>query len=340
MERVADVRPRWKQIRYRLELFGCLAVAKLIPRLPRRFCLLLARVLGRLHWTVDRRGRAVALANLQATFGERFSPGERVRIARASFGNFARAMLDLFWARRLDRTTHRRWMRLVGFDQAAEIRAKYGSNLFIVMHYGSYEWLSLGAGFFGLTVTIVAQDFKNESLAAIFARARQVSGHRLIGRAGAQSMLRMLRAMRHGGGTGLLVDLTLRPDQPSVVIDTFGGLKMCVTFLHALLHERTGVPMTPLTNVPHPDGTGTITAHPPLTFPAGTSRQEVAQACWDWFEPMIRERPELWLWNYKHFRYRPTTTTATADPPASGSARYPFYARPSREFDRLAAAGD
>ncbi len=70
-----------------------------------------------------------------------------------------------------------------------------------------------------------------------------------------------------------------------------------------------------------------MTLHPPLAFPTGATRQEITQGCWDFFEPLIHERPELWLWGYKHFRYRP------ADAPTPG--RYPFYARPSREFERL-----
>ena len=43
----------------------------------------------------------MALENLRLTLGDTYSAAERDRIARASFQNFARAMLDLFWARRL-----------------------------------------------------------------------------------------------------------------------------------------------------------------------------------------------------------------------------------------------
>ena len=86
---------------------------------------------------------------------------------------------------------------------------------------------------------MVALDFKNPALDAVFARARERSGNRIVGQR--QSVLRLLRAVRRGGGAGLLVDLALRLDQPGEVIDAF-GMKMHVTFLHALLHARTGVP--------------------------------------------------------------------------------------------------
>ncbi len=115
---------------------------------------------------------------------------------------------------------------------------------------------------------MVALDFKNPALDAVFARAREHSGNRIVGQH--QSMLRLLQSVRRGGGAGLLVDLALRLDQPGEIIDAF-GMKMHVTFLHALLHARTGVPMVPVTNVPHPDGTCTVTAHAPLVFAPGTS---------------------------------------------------------------------
>ncbi len=317
----------WKQFRYRLELFGCLVIATLVPRLPRRACLRLARRLGRLHWRLDRRSRRVALANLEAAFGQRFTPEERTRVGRASFENFAAAMFDLFWAPRLrDAGTRARWIEMVGVEGAQATRARHGANLLIQTHLGSYELLSICLALAGLPVTIVMQDFKNPRLDAVFVRARETGGHRLIGQA--QSMLKLLRAMRRGGGAGMLVDLNLKPGRhPCVAIEAFGGLRMCVTFLHALLHERTGVPLTPTSSLPQPDGTCRMILHPPLVFPPGATRQEITQGCWDAFEPLIRERPDLWLWGYKHFRYRPS------DAPAPG--RYPFYARTSREFDRI-----
>lgn len=287
-------------------------------------------MLGRLHWRLDRRSREVTLANLEAAFGQRFNSEDRARVGRASFENFAAAMLDLFWAPRLrDEATRARWILMEGVEEARAIRDQHGANLLVQTHLGSYELLSIAIAFSGLPVTVVMQDFKNPRLDDVFVHARETGGHRLIGQA--QSMLKLLRAMRRGGGgTGLLVDLNLKPDRhPCVAITAFGGLKMCVTFLHALLHERTGVPITPTSSLPQPDGTCRMILHPALKFPPGATRQEITQGCWDAFEPLIHERPELWLWGYKHFRYRPS------DAPAP--ERYPFYARASREFDRVVA---
>ena len=322
------MRKLWKQVRYRLEYVGLRTAAETIPRLPRRLCLGLARVLGVLYYRFDRKTRAVALENLRLTLGDTLDAAARERVAKASFLTFARAMLDLFWARNLRPENFRKHLKLEGFEHAYKVRDEHGSIIFLAIHHGGQEWVHLTGGFTGFNLSFVALDFKNPALESVFRQAREHSGNHIVGQQ--QSMLKLLRAVRRGdGGAGLLIDLALKLNHPGVPIEAF-GLKMYVTFLHALLHARTGVPMIPVTSVPHADGTCTVTAHPPLTFPPGTSYQAITQGCWDFFEPFIRERPDLWLWNYRHWRYKPKNATR----------EYPSYAHAAKKFDQAVAAAE
>jgi lauroyl/myristoyl acyltransferase len=102
--------------------------------------------------------------------------------------------------------------------------------------------------------------------------------------------------------------------------------KVCVTFLHSVLVQRGGARLIPLDGIPLRGGRCQLIVNPSLSFPPGASRQEIAQACWNFFEPRIREQPELYMWAYKHFRYRP----CDADP-----GDYPFYANVSSKFEEL-----
>ena len=86
---------RWKEFRYRLEELGCRLLRRGLPRLSRRSCVRLANGLGALAYLLDARGRGVALANLEGVFGDRYSPVERRALARSSYRNFLRTMLDL-----------------------------------------------------------------------------------------------------------------------------------------------------------------------------------------------------------------------------------------------------
>jgi Kdo2-lipid IVA lauroyltransferase/acyltransferase len=317
------VRAIWKKIRYWLEWLGLLAATKIVPRLTRKSCYRLALIVGSVMPILDRPGRRVALSNLKVAFGDRFTLLEREQIVRESFQHFARTMLDLLWSPRVTAENFRNYIDLENFEETQ----RYGSERSIIIacyHYSNFEWLSLACGFLDLKGTIISQEFKNSLLDPIFKKLREQSGHELIPRQG--GIIRLYKVLRRKGRTALLVDLTLHPKMPSVAIDCL-GLKTSVTSAHAWLSEQTSAPIIPAHTQPLPNGRYRLVFHPKVET-AGRTYQEIAQACWNSFEPYVLRNPAPWLWMYKYWRYKP----AHADRP------YPFYARPHRRFDRTIAA--
>jgi lauroyl/myristoyl acyltransferase len=175
-----------------------------------------------------------------------------------------------------------------------------------------------------LVATIVSQEFKNPLLDPIFNQLREQSGHQFVRREGA--IVKLYKTLRRGGTAAILVDLTLHPRQPSVAIDVL-GMKVSVTFAHVWLHRRTGRPIVPVHQEPLPGGRCRVVFHPRLEIPSDASDQEIAQLCWDQFEPVVRQNPSPWLWMYKYWRFRPTNATRP----------YPYYAHSVPRFDKLLA---
>lgn len=310
----------WKRVRYRLEWLGLVAMLKLVPLLSRKACYSLGGWTGALAARFDARGRRVALSNLAAAFGEEFSPARRAEIVRESYQHFARTMLDLFWSPRLNSENYRQYIE---FEAGAEI-ALSSSCVLGSFHYGNFEWLSLACGWLGSPTAITIQEFKNPLLDGFFQQLREQSGHNTVPREGA--IIRLYKTLRKKGRVALLVDTTLPPHQPTVVIECF-GMKTIVTVAHAWLQEKTGVPLVPVFCEPLADGRYRVVTHPKIQPPKGATHQEIAQACWDSFEPVVRRNPAPWLWLYKHWRYRP----------AGARHAYPFYSHESMEFDQIAA---
>ncbi len=316
----------WKRLRYRLEWLALMAGLKVIPLLSRKACYDFGGWLGGLAARFDRRGRAVASANLEAAFGDEFTPARRDEIVRESYQHFARTMLDLFWSPRLNGESFSRYLEFEGVERAREDIAPSMSCIVGAFHYGNFEWLSLACGWVGFPSAITTQEFKNPLLDDFFDKLRGRSGHTMVPREGA--IIRLYKILRKKGRAALLVDTTLPPHHPTVVIECF-GLKTIVTVAHAWLQERTGAPIIPLYCEPLPEGRFRVVAHPKVQPPAGATHQEIAQACWDSFEPVIRRNPAPWLWMYKHWRYRP-----------KGAEGYPFYAQESPAFEQIAARPD
>jgi len=316
------MRSRWKQIRYRLEWIGLLVATKLIPLFSRRACYHLAQTGGALVSLFDRHGYKVALNNLEVAFGNQFSIRERRKIARESFQHFARTMLDLLWSPRLTRENFRDYIEFENLEEIDRATGPERNFITACYHYSNFEWFSLASGYSGLGGTIISQEFKNPLMDPIFKKLREQSGHELIPRG--RGLVRLYKVLRRKGRTALLVDLTVPPSQGAVVIDCF-GLKTSVTSAHAWLHERTGAPIVPAHCEPLPDGRYRVVFHPKIDNTAGMTNQQVAQACWNSFEPYVRKNPAPWLWMYKHWRYRP----------ANADRAYPSYANFMRPFEEM-----
>jgi Kdo2-lipid IVA lauroyltransferase/acyltransferase len=319
------MRSRWKRIRYRLEWLGLVLATKVIPLFSRRACYHIAQAVGGLLSFVDRQRYQVALSNLEVAFGDRFSLQERRKIVCESFQHFGRTMVDLLWSPRLTQENFSRYIELENFEEAARDTGPERSLMIACYHYSNFEWLSLACGFLDLKGTIISQEFKNSSLDPIFKKLREQSGHELVPRE--RGVMRLYKVLRRKGRTALLVDLTVPASQGAVAIKCF-GLQTSVTSAHAWLHERTGVPIVPAHTEPLPNGRYRVVFHPKIKDTGGMTYQQIAQACWDSFEPYVRKNPAPWLWMYKHWRYRP------AHPDRS----YPFYANFYRPFENMLEA--
>ena len=270
----------------------------------------------------DRHHYEVALNNLEVAFGDQLSIQERRKIARESFQHFARTMVDLLWSPRLTPENFSSYLEFENLEEIARRTGPERSFMIACYHYSNFEWLSLAGGFLDFKGTIISQEFKNSLLDPIFKKLREQSGHELIPRE--RGLVRLYKVLRRKGRTALLVDLTVPPSQAAVAIDCF-GLKTSVTSAHAWLHERTGVPIIPAHCQPLPDGRYRIIFHPKIDHTAGMTHQQIAQACWNSFQPYVRKNPAPWLWMYKHWRYRP----ANAERP------YPFYANVLGSFEKI-----
>ena len=320
------MRSRWKKIRYRLEWLGLLLATKLVPLLSRKTCFHLARILGWLMSILDRHGRKVALSNLEVAFGGRFSIGERRKIVRQSFQHFARTMLDLLWSPRLSRENVRDYIEFENLEEIDRATGPERNFITACYHYSNFEWFSLASGYSELTGTIIAQEFKNSLLDPIFKKIREQSGHELISRE--RGIVRLYKVLRRKGRTALLVDLTVPPDEGAVAIECF-GLKTSVTSAHAWLHQQTGVPIIPVHCEPLAGGRYRVVFHRKIDSTEAMTLQQIAQACWNSFEPYVRQNPAPWLWMYKHWRYQP----ADADRP------YPFYSHRAKAFEEILQPG-
>jgi Kdo2-lipid IVA lauroyltransferase/acyltransferase len=315
-----DLRGSVKRVRYYFEWFFVSLFGRLVHSLPFGIVQKLGDIAGALVFWADSRGRAVALANLEAVFGSELNVTQRRRIAKRSLQILGKNFLQLFWTTRLTPSDVGKFISVEDPDTLRQLLDHDGPIIGITPHFGNVELVGTFIGLKGLPLSIVSAPFKNELLTPIFRKLREAPGHKII--IPDNAVMRLLKALRSNESIFLFSDLTLKLRDSAVVIDAF-GLKMRVTQIHAFLHLRTGAPIVPWVSLPRSDGCCMIRLLPWLRFPSTASYQEITQVCWNQFEPIIREYPDYWLWAYKHWRYRPS----------SSMRNYPFYSNCSTQFD-------
>src|SRR5258708_9673046 len=304
-----------KKLRYWFEYIGVGAVLRIVPLLPIELLRLLADGAGWLVYHLDRKNRRVALANLEAACGDKFTAKERERIARRSVQVFGRSFLELFWSPRLTAKNVSKYITIEDEELLQSILSTKASRpvVGVTIHFGNFEWASAYYALRGYTGLILMQRFKNDRLTSLFQRLRETSGQTSVTQE--SSMVRFFKALKRGVPLGILIYLTLKMSYPAVSFRPF-QLPMRATGMHPDFNHRAGAPTTPFPALPRKGGGYLIRAFEPIQFPAKTPYHKIAQACWDKFEPLIREHPEQWLWGYKHWRYRP----------ANPEQMHPFYA--------------
>lgn len=305
--------------RQRLEYAGLLIVGWVVVCLPHRSLVWIAKPLGSLAYRLDPKGRRISRQNLDAAFGNTMKASKKDRVAEAGYRSFARTMLELFWSPNLTAKNAEMIFKTEGLAENSPSDA----TIYVTTHFSNFEWLGQNVSFFRGPGIVVAQRLKNPLLGGFFNRLRGSTGHTIIPQE--RAIARMLKHLKSQGYFCAVVDLNLDPNEASVIIDEFSGLKTCVTQLHAALALHTGASVVPAECIPLPDGTYRMIYHPPLKYPPDTKAGEIAQQCWNALEPGIRRRPECWLWSYKHWRFKPSGNDAE---------RYPNYANTAKRFDK------
>jgi KDO2-lipid IV(A) lauroyltransferase len=286
-----------------------------IPPLPRFLVRGLASALGGLGFRLSRRDRAVALANLDAAYGQEKTAGEKTAIARESFRTFALLALDVFWFSFFTRARVLRWVRP---DPSFEHFLNERPVIAVTGHMGNWEVMGQLGARLGRPASIVATPLQNPIVNRLLNWIRRQSRQEIVPRAGALKQL--LRILRNQGRVALLMDQNTRPSEGGEFVDFF-GLPVPVSRAAGVLSAKTGSRIVLVHCTVEPDGSYRTHAAPAFGGAGGDPSALTRKLAAD-MERVIRANPGAWLWSYKRWKLIP------AGAPAE---RYPFYAKPLDE---------
>jgi len=310
-----------RNLRHRLEYALVLTIRALVGVMPDAFARGLGTAIGLFFFTVDRPHRRLAVAQLRAAFPVR-SEAECRAIARATFGHFGRALVDVLRTSTLSAEQLRSRVDVEGMERVRTALAHGKGVIFTAGHFGFWELHAIAHSLFMPPFYVVARPLDNPYLHALIERARCATGNKVIYRQGA--VRKILRALHANEAVAILIDQHIS-GADAVRVDFFGR-PAATTSAVAALALRTGATVIPVYAWPTAGGRYQLVYEPPIEMPPPDSPdplREITQRCTDVLEMYVRRSPHLWLWMHRRWR--------DVDPEDDVSGMFPAAASDERD---------
>ena len=270
-----------------------------------RWLLALGALLGRLAFALHIR-RRVALEGLLRAFPEK-TPRERRRIARASYAQLGRSLVEIALARRTPDAELARLVSFDGWEKFEPTRAAGRGAVFAVGHYGNWELLGRAFARRGLPLTAITRTLRGAFNQRLLA-ARREGGMRELPEKG--STRAALEVLRRGETLAIVVDQNMRPRR-GLFVDFFGA-PACTTPAAAVFSLRGGAPLFAAFPVRQPDGTHRVQFHGPFTtaLQGHAAVVDLTQQLTRAVEDAVRAHPDHWFWVHRRWKTRPPPEAA------------------------------
>ena len=267
--------------------------------LPRRAMLAVCDLAAAVMHFFDRRGRALARANLRVMFG-RDVPGAD-KIVRRSYRSMARTVGYAFWTCR-----NAKARAAAAGEMGAAGKAFLAANrpaVTVSAHLGCWEILSQLAFLEGHRMMSVAKDIGSEGMTRLLMKARQSIGQEIVHADGAFRPL--MQGLKDGKSLGLLVDQVVKPKNGGVWVRFFGR-PVPVSAAPAFFAAKGRAPVVVAWSRPLRDGRWRCEVVREYAPEAARDIWGFTQSCIRDLERVIRRHPSCWVLNYRYFRKAPT----------------------------------
>ena len=249
--------------------------------------------------------RRLALEHLRIAFGDTLPADARARIARESFRNSARCLVEV--AKFDDiRPRFDQYASVEGWEHWERVRDSGRGAIVVTGHVGNWELLGAYFASRGIPVAAIARRINDARLNQLLVDFRAASGMRTILREGPTASREILKILKARGILALLIDQDIKAASVSV---PFFGRPARTPAAAAALALRRGLPIVPCFAARRPEGGQRFTIMAPMyATPTGDRRHDVVELTRRFtavLEDRIRQNPAEWVWWHKRWRRRP-----------------------------------
>lgn len=253
---------------------------------------------------VVRYRRRLVAKNLRLSFPDK-TEAERKQIARDFYHQFCYTIVETVYGYRMTDEEMKERVVFEGMDEVNQLVDAAGGGLFMLAHFGNWEWMASVQQWVspGVTELNVYRRLKSEAMDKLMLDIRSKRGGACVEK---QRILRELvryRAEKKPVTVGLLSDQKPRPEVTRTWT-TF--LNQETGFLDGaeVLGKKFGYPVFYLYITREERGRYHVQMQTIAADPKNTAEGEITETYARLLEQNIQEQPHLWLWTHNRFRWK------------------------------------
>jgi KDO2-lipid IV(A) lauroyltransferase len=269
--------------------------AGLAQRLPARPLYAFAVALGEIGYVAWTAKRRIAKHNFSIVLGRPSTDREVAQVARRSFRNFAKYVVEIMRFPRLTVADFERLVTIEGWEHLRGALALGKGVIFVSIHFGNFE---LGGARIAdeIPLNVIADELENQRLMDLLVGNRAHKNITLLSPDGAAK--KVLGALRRNEMVGLMMDLGPRAQAFDTVQAEFFGTPTAFPAVAASLARVSGAPIVVAAVVRGKDNSFTGIALPPIfverTKQAADDVQAATQAIARGLESFVSRWPDQW----------------------------------------------
>ncbi len=283
----------------RIEYVAARSLFGLLRLFPRPAAVATARAFTHLLDLALPKLRRVGIANLTMALPS-LSESELTHIIDGVFRSIARILVAVANFPDIRKDTTGSWIRYEGLEhyQLAKTRGK--GILVATAHLGNWELSAFTHAFMTEPMGVMVRPLDNPLVDDFIEKRRALSGNTIIGkRDAARTVIRMLRQNQ---AVGMLIDQNTAESE-GVFVNVF-GIPACANAGFARLAARTGAVVIPgFAFWEEKEQKYLLRFYPEITMTGDC--QADTQAIHSFFEQVIRQYPDQWMWIHRRWKTRP-----------------------------------
>ncbi len=260
---------------------------------------------------VVRYRRRLVAKNLRLSFPDK-TEAERKQIARDFYHQFCYTIVETVYGYRMTDEEMKERVVFEGMDEVNQLVDAAGGGLFMLAHFGNWEWMASVQQWVspGVTELNVYRRLKSEAMDKLMLDIRSKRGGACVEK---QRILRELvryRAEKKPVTVGLLSDQKPRPEVTRTWT-TF--LNQETGFLDGaeVLGKKFGYPVFYLYITREERGRYHVQMKTIAADPKNTAEGEITETYARLLEQNIQEQPHLWLWTHNRWKWPKNVRNAT-----------------------------